>query len=345
MTVVTFLSHSHISHSCLLAQAIRALSFRLHSPSFTQHLRGFDVPTLFTTNSCQAAAGQLSEMLRQGSSSLLAAALGAKPTPQPAAERCELPIAPAHITIAPGGHRFWAADRLLPQAAALIQGLDRLMETVAFCSAQKVEQLTFLAMPLDHAMHAYGETDSYWGWVGQGNYWRPALMRAVKAALNKLPSLGVRLRLEGEWPALDGPLMAALLETQARTRSNTGLWLNLRPAQPLLLWGAEGTRERAGKTPVAQDPWAKEASVAGGACCREPNLAIRTGGSTLSNDGMVWDTTQTALYFTNCSWPDFNGLDLCRALYWYSTPGRAGGMQVGLAAREHQGLGTGHDRA
>lgn len=66
---------------------------------------------------------------------------------------------------------------------------------------------------------------------------------------------------------------------------------------------------------------------------------IRTGGCTESNDGMVWDTTRSALYFTNRAWPDFTGLDLRRALHWYGLECRTGGMQVGLApqmAREQK---------
>lgn len=266
-------------------------------------------------------------------------ALSTKLAPQLTAGRRALPITPRHITVVPGGHRLWAADRLMPEAAALIQGLDCLMETVAFCSTLRLEQLTFLAMPSDHALEPYERS---WG---SGGYWRPALMRAVWAALNKLPALGVRLGLAGEWPALDCSLTAALLETQERTRSNTGLRLDLRLAQPLSLWGTEGAREQAGETPVAQDTLAKQALIAGNACCPEPDFVIRTGGSTLSNASLVWDTTRSALYFTNRVWPDFTGLDLRQALHWYGSEGRAGGLQVGLPARNHKGLATDDERA
>jgi undecaprenyl diphosphate synthase len=262
---------------------------------------------------------------------LAAAAWKAKPALQSTAGRRALPLAPRHIAIAPGGHRLWAADRLLPEVAALIQGLECLMETVAFCSEQR---LTFLALPSDHALEPYERS------VGSGVYWRPALMRAVWAALNKLPPLEVRLRLVGEWTALDRSLIAALLETQARTRSNAGLWLDLRPVQPLSLW------ERAQPAAMAQDSKIKEASTAGANNGEhEPHLVIRTGGSTLSNDGMVWDTTRSALYFTNRAWPDFTKLDLRRALHWYGSARRASGIQAGRPARNHKRLPTNDDRA
>jgi undecaprenyl diphosphate synthase len=283
-----------------------------------------------TTNSRPAAASQLSELLRQGFSPRNNAVAATQSAPG----RRALPLAPRRITIAPGGHRLWAADRLMPEAASLIQGLDCLMETVELCCGRRVEQLTFLALPSDHALDAYERSDLA---SGSGGYWLPALMRAVWAALNKLPRLGVRLRLEGDWPALDGLLMAALLETQARTRWNTGMQLNLRPAKPLALWGAQEAQVSAAAA------WAPDTSTAAGSSvggtgstsCPEADLVIRTGGCTLSSDGMVWDTTQTALYFTNRAWPDFTGLDLRRALHWYGTEGRAGGMQVGLAPRRH----------
>ena len=224
----------------------------------------------------------------------------------------------------------------MPEPAALIEGLNCLMETVAFCSTRQVEQLTVLFMPSDHALGAYE-----WG---AGGYWRPTLMRAVWAALNKLPSLRVRLRLEGAWPALDDSLMAPLLEAQARTRSNTGMWLNLRQAQPLAFWDAECAQTPAKQTPMTQEKWAQEPAVAGagaGGTWAEPDLVIRTGGSSKTNDGMVWDTAHSALYFTNRAWPSFTELDLRRALHWYGLEDRPPGLQVGLPAREHEGLTTG----
>jgi undecaprenyl diphosphate synthase len=299
------------------------------------------MPTHITTNTHPAAASLLNQLQRQGLSPLAAAVLVLKPAAQPVlspaggpgADHRTRPLAPRHIAIAPGGHRLWAADRLMPEAAALIEGLDCLMETVAFCSGRQVEQLTFLSMPSDHALGIYE-----WG---AGGYWRPTLMRAVWAALNKLPNLRVRLRLEGDWPELDDPLMVALLEAQARTRSNTGMRLNLRQAQPLSFWDTEKARESEGQTPVAQENWAKEGFVAGaGTAGPEPDLVIRTGGSSGTNDGMVWDTTHSAQYFTNRAWPSFTELDLRRALHWYSLDDRPPGLQVGLPAREHEGLAT-----
>jgi undecaprenyl diphosphate synthase len=277
---------------------------------------------LITTN-CRPTALSQPGLLRTKLKPLRVNTTAAPPQSTLAAEPTERPRAPHHLAIAPGGHRLWAADRLMPEAAALLQGLDGLMDTVEFCSAHGVQRLTFLALPSDHAL---GPCE------GSGGYWLPALMRAVWVALNKLPRLGVRLRLVGEWPALDPALMAALLEAQARTCTNAGMWLNLQPIQPLTLWGAEGTQQPHTQAFVALQSVAEEAPIGspGGA---EPDLVIRTGGSTLAKDGMVWDTTRSALYFTNRAWPDFNGLDLRRALHWYGSEGRAGGMQVGLAPR------------
>jgi undecaprenyl diphosphate synthase len=222
----------------------------------------------------------------------------------------------------------------MPEAAALIEGLDCLSETVAFCSVHQVEQLTLLTMPSDHRLGLYE-----WG---AGGYWRPTLMRAVWAALNKLPSLKVRLRLEGEWPALDHLLMAALLEAQARTRSNTGMWLNLRQVQPLSFWDSEGAQAPAEQPSPMQKKWVQEPAVAGArGAWAEPDLVICTGDSAKTNDGMVWDTGRSALYFINRAWPSFTELDLRRALHWYSLEERHPGLQAGLPVRENAVLAAG----
>jgi undecaprenyl diphosphate synthase len=97
---------------------------------------------------------------------------------------------------------------------------------------------------------------------------------------------------------------------------------------------------------MAQDPRVKEASTAGASNGEhEPHLVIRTAGSTLSNDGMVWNTTRSALYFTNRAWPDFTKLDLRRALHWYGSERRALGIQAGRPARNHKRLPTNDDPA
>jgi len=64
----------------------------------------------------------------------------------------------------------------------------------------------------------------------------------------------------------------------------------------------------------------------------EADLVIRTGGSSLFNDGRVWDTSSSALYFTNRAWPDFTEIDLRHALQWFGSEGRACGMQIALPA-------------
>jgi len=268
-----------------------------------------------STTTVNAHPAASSTLQRSGFSPMGIDADAAQPTADGVAATRALAPMPRHITIAPGGHRLWAADRLIPRAAALLQGLDCLMEAVAFCSARQVEQLTFLGLPSDHALSPF---------EGSEGYWLPALMGAMQSALRQLTTLGVRLRLEGSWAGLDTPLLKALLETQARTRNNTGMRLDLRLAQPLALWGADNARQRL-----------RSETPAGGAAGEdgpEADLVIRTGGSSLFNDGRVWDTSSSALYFTNRAWPDFTEIDLRHALQWFGSEGRACGMQIALPA-------------
>lgn len=232
---------------------------------------------------------------------------------------------PRHVGLVPGGHRQWAAARLQPDASALIQGLSALFDAVDVCLLQQIQQLTVFALHSDHAVDAFDDP---------GRYWIPSLLRAGEATLQKLAARNVRVRLVGQWGPLEPSLMRLLQEAQARTRHHGGLTLNLVPARPGAPKAAPDAHFQATQPPpLSGEGWGQ--GRAGDADDRhpsEPDLLIRTGGIPGTQDAMVWDSSRTALFFTDLPWPDFRADAFERALQWYGFEGRAAGVLAGRVA-------------
>jgi undecaprenyl diphosphate synthase len=159
-------------------------------------------------------------------------------------------------------------------------------------------------------------------------------MRALKTELAKLPTKGVRFRLLGQWPPLDPALMGMLQEAQARTRHNTGLHLNLLPARPQKQAWAQTAHFQVTHPPPRPDGLAVDSGESQHCdpAPTEPDLLIRTGGCPTAEDAMVWDTSHTALYFTDLPWPDVSAAVFRQAVRWYGLEDRARGVQIGRAS-------------
>ena len=232
---------------------------------------------------------------------------------------------PRHVGLVPGGHRKWATARLQPDACALIQGLEALLDAVDVCLLQQIQQLTVFALNSDHAVDAFDDP---------GHHWIASLLRAGEATLQTLAAKNVRVRLVGQWGPLKPSLMRLLQEAQARTRHHGGLTLNLVPARPCSPEASPGAHFQATQPPpLSGDGWGqRRAGDADNRHPTEPDLLIRTGGSSGTQDAMVWDSSRTALFFTDLPWPDFRANAFESALQWYGFEGRAAGVLAGRAA-------------
>ncbi|WP_374521545.1 undecaprenyl diphosphate synthase family protein [Hydrogenophaga sp.] len=210
--------------------------------------------------------------------------------------------APQHLAMLAAGHRRWARENGLPYGNLFGGGIAQLMELVTRCVDRGVGQLTIC-----------GHSDDLWL---MSDHSAPAMLSAFRdglwqAAL-KLQALGVRLQLRGDATCLDPTTLALLERLQRATQYNDGLLLVLGMdyRQPWL--------PEAGPTPP---PGKAQRPGAGHAPKRrpDPDLLIRTGGTLSSCTGLLWDTRHTALYLTDCLWPNFNAAALDRALQWFGT--------------------------
>jgi undecaprenyl diphosphate synthase len=48
------------------------------------------------------------------------------------------------------------------------------------------------------------------------------------------------------------------------------------------------------------------------------DLLIRTGGEQRISNFLLWQSAYAELYFSNALWPEFDEVEMCKALQWYA---------------------------
>ena len=221
---------------------------------------------------------------------------------------------PRHVAIIMDGNGRWATARHLPRAAGHAKGVDRVEEIVEACIVRGITHLTLFAFSSE-------------------NWRRPAdevslLMRLFVGALERqvarLHANGIRLAVIGDLRRFEPRLVKLIASAQTRTANNDrltvtiaanygGRWDVLNAFRSLL-----AARPELAKTPEAID----ETSLAPFLAMHEapePDLFIRTGGEQRISNFLLWQLAYTELYFTEVYWPDFDALELDRAIASYRT--------------------------
>lgn len=216
---------------------------------------------------------------------------------------------PRHVAIIMDGNGRWAQKRGLPRSAGHRAGVAAVKRVVMAADDARIQALTLFAFSVEN-----------WG--------RPkreisAIMRLLyettKKELREIAENNVRIITTGDIDGLPDTKRDAVLDAIERTRSNTGLVLNL-----ALNYG--------GRTEILQAVRQIATKVQSGQLRAEdidetvfklhlqtnglpdPDLLIRTSGEYRLSNFLLWQTSYTELYITETLWPDFTRDDFHRAV-------------------------------
>ena len=155
----------------------------------------------------------------------------------------------------------------------------------------------------------------------------------LERELAALVDAGVRLTVIGRRDRLDGSLVRAI--ERGRGRDHLVSAAPLSPGHRLL--GARrdragGPRQRPRRPDHARARRASASAAATDSLANVPDvdLLIRTGGEQRLSDFLLWECAYAELWFTQTMWPDFDGVQLARAVEEFRTRDRRfGGVAVG----------------
>ena len=219
---------------------------------------------------------------------------------------------PRHIAIVMDGNGRWAKKRGLSRSAGHREGGRAIERIIQGCVDKKIEVLTLFAFSTE-------------------NWDRPKkevrfLMNLFLKHLKKSEELNkhnVKLSIIGDHVAFGSKLKNEIQKSQQLTSSNSGLKLNIAMNYSGRWDILEATKK------IVNCVYENNLNVHDiDANCfnrmlclsdlPDPDLFIRTSGEIRISNFMLWQLAYTELYFTDVFWPDFDIVELDRALDAYS---------------------------
>lgn len=215
---------------------------------------------------------------------------------------------PQHIAIIMDGNGRWAAKRFLPRVIGHIKGVESVKTIVKACSKRGIEYLTLFAFSSENWQRPIDEVQLL----------MRLFMIALEHEVDKLYASNIRLRVIGNLNRLDIKLQDMIVKAEALTATNSSLTLticaNYGGRWDILQAIKKMLKARPGITDFSEEclvPYLLMADVP------EPDLLIRTGGEQRLSNFLLWQLAYSELYFTETHWPDFNEVELDKAIDAY----------------------------
>ena len=214
-----------------------------------------------------------------------------------------------HVAIIMDGNGRWAKKRLLPRIAGHRAGVEAVRRASRAAREMGLECLTLYAFSSENWKRPASEVADLMG----------LLRHFIKADLDEFHANGVRLRIIGNYKALEPSLVALIDEAVARTAGNSGpiiaIALNY-GAQDEMVRAVQAMAQRVAAGEIAADAiGVGDIDAALDTADLPPlDLLIRTSGEQRLSNFMLWQAAYAELYFTDTLWPDFDAQALAQAL-------------------------------
>lgn len=224
---------------------------------------------------------------------------------------------PQHIAIIMDGNRRWAREKNISVPEGHKCGAETLEKIAKYCNKIGIKYLTAYAFSTENWKRAKEE-------VG-------ALMNLLRAYLDrfskKADTDNIRIKVLGDIEVLEDGLKKSIRKAIERTKSNTGLTLNI-----ALNYGGRAEILKAIKdivkdvkdgiiNPADIDEKTVESKLytAGEP---DPDLLIRTSGEIRTSNFLPWQLVYSEFYFLQKYWPDFCEEDIDNAIKVYQKRNR-----------------------
>ncbi|WHO40314.1 isoprenyl transferase [Sphingobium sp. AP49] len=214
-----------------------------------------------------------------------------------------------HVAIIMDGNGRWAKKRLLPRIAGHRAGVEAVRRVARAAQDIGLECLTLYAFSSENWKRPATEVADLMG----------LLRHFIQSDIDEFHANGVRLRVIGNYRALDPVLVDLIDRAMVRTAANSGpviaIALNY-GAQDEMVRAAQRLAERVARGELAAQDIGVDAIDAELDTADLPplDLLIRTSGEHRLSNFMLWQAAYAELYFTDTLWPDFDGRALAEAL-------------------------------
>jgi len=219
---------------------------------------------------------------------------------------------PKHIAIVMDGNGRWATSRNMPRTFGHRQGVLTVETIVTAACELGIEYLTVYAFSTENWKRPKEEVGVLMS----------LLIEFAEKKLRKLCENRVRVNVLGDMDGLPKEVQTALYGLMDATAENPGLTLNLAlnygGRQDILQAAAACAKDLAAEGRTLEDCSEEEFSrYLYTADQPDPELMIRTSGEQRLSNYLLWQLAYAEFYFTDALWPDFDEVELIRAISAY----------------------------
>ncbi|CAH0668839.1 unnamed protein product [Spodoptera exigua] len=207
------------------------------------------------------------------------------------------------------GNRRYAKKNSVDNCAGHYKGFDKLSETLKWCLDLGIPEVTVYAFSIENFKRSKEEVD------GLMDLARDKFQRLLDE-IEQINEWGVRIHIAGRLSLLPEDLQALVSKSMLATKHNNKLRLNIAYAYT----GRDEISRAAShivdgvKNNDLSPQDIDDELVSRTLELREAELLVRTSGEVRLSDFMLWQVSDTVLYFTEVLWPEFSIWNLLAAI-------------------------------
>lgn len=231
---------------------------------------------------------------------------------------------PQHVAIILDGNGRWAKSKGMPRNYGHTVGAKNVEKICDIAGHMGIKYLTVYAFSTENWNRPQGEVDELMRLLG--SYMKTCLKTAKKN--------NMRVRVLGDITRLAPRLQEQIRQLEEESGQYDGFYfqiaLNYGSRDEMLramkkMYGDIETG-RLGKEDITEERFCRYLDTAG---IPDPDLLIRTSGEQRLSNYLLWQLAYSEFYFTEVPWPDFDEIELKKAVEAYQNRDRRYG---GLAA-------------
>ena len=214
-----------------------------------------------------------------------------------------------HVAIIMDGNGRWAKRKHLPRALGHKKGVEAVRNIVRVAGEIGLDVMTLYAFSSENWNRPEDEISDLMG----------LLRQYIQSDINEFVENGVRLKVIGNYKALDADIVAMIDDAIEKTAGNSRMTLAVAlnyGAQDEMLRAVQhiAARVRAGELEPQGIALGDIAGALDTADLPPLDLLIRTSGELRLSNFLLWQAAYSELYFTDTLWPDFDRTELEKAL-------------------------------
>jgi undecaprenyl diphosphate synthase len=210
------------------------------------------------------------------------------------------------------GNGRWAQKRLMPRTVGHAKGAAGVKALVEHCATLGVKYLTLFAFSTENWSRPADEVSTLMG----------LFVQYLEKEMAALAAAGVRLKVIGDVAGFAPELQNRIQAAEKATQHNQTITLVVAAnygghwdvVQAVKNWQA--AHPDANVSQLNQAQLAQHLSTTG---MPDVDLLIRTGGEQRISNFLLWQIAYAELYFTDILWPDFDEIELTKAVDSYAS--------------------------